>query len=428
MKKKFLTKKALLGFLLFVFSGGAVMAQTVKLNDLIIQVIESYPDVLAKKSNQDAAGTDFLAAKLRFLPSLQVSKQNTTINFANGNSGYLPSSNIQANMPVFYGGANFAGLAQARAALSSADFQILETQADVTRRVIAAYSEWYKAYLKILALKSGIDETDKLVTLITRRYDAGVAALADKNLAVSRREMMLADLADQESNEQKSLTAISQLVGQPITRADLVGDVAIPLVPPQREELLLHALDANPTVNRYKQDAIAAQNAAEVARAQTLPQISFQMQRQIGNSYAPGYPGYNAAGLVLTYTGGGGFSNVASTFSAYSRGKSAEISIETTKRDLTNQVNADYDDYESGRKKVRNLTQAEELVSGLAKSFDRQYMIGKKSWMDLMNEVREKYQAQAALADSKGNLLSTSWRLLTYSGDLYPWQYGSGKQ
>lgn len=427
MTRDLLTKKALLGFLLLTFIGAPALAQGVKLNDLIMQVVETYPEVLAKKSNQDAAGTDFLAAKLRFLPALQVSKQNTTITFSNGNTGYLPSSNIQANLPVFYGGANIAGYAQARAALSSADFQILESQADVTRRVIAAYAEWYKAYLKILALKSGIDETEKLVSLITRRYDAGVAALADKNLAVSRWQMMLADLADQEANEKKSLTAITQLVGQPITRADLVGEVAIPLVPPHREDLLLHALDGNPTVNRFKQDAIAAEKSAEVARAQTLPQISFQMQRQIGNSYAPGYPGYNAAGLVLTYTGGGGFANVASTFSAYSRGKSAEISIETTKRDLTNQVNADYDDYESGRKKVSNLTQAEELVSGLAKSFDRQYMIGKKSWMDLMNEVREKYQAQAALADSKGSLLSTSWRLLTYSGDLYPWQYGTSK-
>ena len=405
----------------FFMGCGPAQAAGLTLQDLIMQATTSYPDVLARQSDQNAASNDLLASKLRWLPAVTIGKQNNNVAFSNGTSGYLPSTSFQASIPVFTFGGDWATYKKAKADLSVADYSLMETRADITRKVINAYSEWYKSYLKCLALEYAKKQSEQLVVLITRRYEAGIAPLSEQSLGISRLEQAKADLEDQLTNEKKSLAVLAQLAGQPISRADLVGSVARPLKAPPRDDILNNALEYNPTVNKVKQQAESSERAAEVARAQALPQISFQAQRQIGNSYAPGYPGYNALGLVLQYQGGGGFAGVATTFSAYDKSKTAAIVIETSKRDLTTTVNTDYDSYESGISRVKSLTEAEALTNSVSQSYDRQYLIGKKGWIDLLNSIRDTVIAKSNLADAKGNLIGSSWRLITYSDGNINW-------
>jgi adhesin transport system outer membrane protein len=328
---------------------------------------------------------------------------------------------MQASIPVFTFGGDWATFKKAKADLSVADYSLIETRSEITRKVINAYSEWYKSYLKCLALEYAVKQSEDLVKLITRRYEAGIAPLSERNLGVSRLEQARADLKDQLTNEKKSLVVIAQLIGQPVSRADLVGSVAKPLKPPTRDEILNNALEYNPTVNKVKQQAESSEQSSKIAVSQALPQISFQALRQIGNSYAPGYPGYNALGLVLQYQGGGGFSGVATAYSAYDKSKSAAILVETSKRDLITTINTEFDAYESGLMRVKSLTEAESLTISVFESYDRQYMIGKKGWIDLLNSIRETVIAKSNLADAKANFLSASWRLITYSDGNINW-------
>jgi len=420
INKNFTFKFVLLVSLLLGYE--RIYAVGITLPDLITQATTGYPDVLARQSDQNASQTDLLASKLKWLPAITVNQQNNNVTFSNQTTGYLPSTSMQASVPIFTGGADIANYQKAKADLSVADYALLETQADITRKVINAYSEWYKSYLKCVALEAALKQNEKLFGLINRRYEAGISPLSEQNLAVSRLEQVKADLLDQITNEKKSLAVLSQLVGQPITRADLVGEIAKPLKPPTRDEILSNSLEYNPTINKVKQQAESQEQAAKVARGQALPQVSFMAQRQIGNSYAPGYPGYNAYGLVLQYTGGGGFSGVANVFAAYDRSKTAAIVIETAKRDTTTTINTEYDSYESGLSRVKNLAYAENLTNSVSESYDRQYMIGKKTWIDLLNSVREVIIAKSNLADAKGNLLGSSWRLITYSDGNINWE------
>ena len=44
----------------------------------------------------------------------------------------------------------------------------------------------------------------------------------------------------------------------------------------------------------------------------------------------------------------------------------------------------------------------------------RQYLVGRKSWLDLMNAVRERAQTKVQLADAEGSLVAASRRLMVY--------------
>ncbi len=307
-----------------------------------------------------------------------------------------------------------AGYNKADARLSAADFALLETREDVSKRLISAYAEWLKAWLKIQALEENVKLHEKFVGLITRRFDQGVSSGADRDLGVSRLNQARAELDTQRSIEESTLATISELAGMPVRRSDLIGKLETRLTVPKKIEGISRSLSNSVTIQRYKFEAEAADAEAKEVRAQALPQVSFQAQRQIGNAYLPGAQGYDMYGLVLSYAPGGGISSIASASAASDRARAATMQVEAAKRDLTDKLNAEYNEHDFALLKKESLQRSADLSGDISASYDRQFLVGKKSWLDLMNAVRERAQTRVQLADADGSLIGASRRLLIY--------------
>lgn len=386
------------------------------LEDLIRQGLLSYPTILSRQSNRDAAQTDLTAAKLKFLPNPSVSTQRNQVAYSGQPTSRQPATNITINQPLFLDGGIIAGYNKADARLSAADYALLETREDVSRRIINAYTEWLKAWFKIQALEDSVRLHERFASMISRRFDQGVASGSDKDLGISRLMQARADLDTQRSLEETALTSLSELVGEPVSRKDLVGSLAKHVTIPRRADGIAKAQLQSVTVQRTKYEAEAAEQEAKEIRGQALPQLSFQAQRQIGNAYVPGAQGFDSFGLVLTYAPGGGLSSIAGASAAFERAKSARFQIDTAKRELTDRLSADYNEYEFALLKKESLQRSVGLTSEIASSYDRQYLVGRKSWLDLMNSVRELAQTKVQLADAEGSLIGASRRLMVYIG------------
>ena len=409
------------GFYFFVLLMLISNAYARTLEDLLYQAMQSYPTILSRQANKEAAQTDLTAAKLKFLPNPTFNTQRNQVHF-DGPTGVnnLPATGITVSQPIWMGGGLVAGYNKADARLSAADYALLETREDISKRLITAYTEWLRAWLKIQALEENLKVHEKLVGLIGRRYDQGVASGADKDLAYSRLHQAQADLDTQRSLEQTALTTISELVGEPVSRQELVGKLARDVTLPKRADGIAKAQAINPTVQRNKYEAEAAEHEAKEIRAQALPQVSFQAQRQIGNAYYPAAQGFNAYGLVVNYAPGGGLSSIATASAAMDRARAATLQVEASKRELTDRLNAEYNEYEFSLMKKENLQRSSNLAGDISASYDRQYMAGRKRWVDLMNAVRERAQNLVQLADSEGSLIGSSRRLLVYIDGTSP--------
>ncbi len=53
-------------------------------------------------------------------------------------------------------------------------------------------------------------------------------------------------------------------------------------------------------------------------------------------------------------------------------------------------------------------------------SYTRQYVIGRKTWIDVLNAVREATQSQLALEDTHTQVIAVSLRLRAQTGTLKP--------
>jgi len=390
------------------------LSQADTLDDLIQSSLISYPSILSKQSNKEAAESDLTASKLKFLPNISVNNQRNQVAYNSDQFANLPSTTITISQPLFLDGGVIAGYRKADAKLSVADFSLLETREEITRRLINVYVEWFKAYQKTSAAQESVDLHNKFVGMITRRVDQGVASSADKDLAISRLLQAQADLSSYLSQEVTALSSLSELVGRPLRREDLIRDLAKPLDVPARESGMYTAQMQSPTVQRYTFEAEASKQEAREIRGQSLPQVSFQAQRQIGNAAIPGAPGYDLYGIVISVATGGGFSNIASTSAAFERARSATFLIETSKRELSDRLNAEYNELEFSKLKMESLKRSVLLAGDISSSYDRQYLVGRKSWLDLMNSLREQTQTRVQLADAEGSLLGASRRLMIY--------------
>lgn len=398
-------------------------------NDLNLELLlqkslASHPMVLSAGARKEAASTELTAAKLRFLPSPSVNTQRNQVQFNGGvNGGAMPSTNVAISQPLWMGGGLIAGYDKADARLSAADVMLLEAREDIARRLITAYFDWRKAYAKIQALDESVRLHERLVGLISRRNEYGVAAGVDKDLGISRLNQAQADLDTQKSAEEIALTTISEIVGEPITRRDLISSITKNTKIPNKSIGLSKALENSTLIQRYKFEADAADAEAREIRAQSLPQLSFQAQRQIGNAYYPGVQGFNTLGLVVSFAPGGGFSSAVAGSAAMDRARASSYQVEVVRRDFSDRLNAEYSEYESSLLKKESLLKAASLTGDISASYDRQYLVGRKNWLDLMNSIRERSQAMVQLADVDAALASTSWRLLIYIDGTAQFQY-----
>lgn len=412
---KILRRFTLAGIFALTSFGAIAQMESITLEYLIQEALVSYPTILSKQASKDAAKSDLTASKLRFLPNPSFNTQNNQVSFDGGvNTGYMPSTNVTVSQPLWMGGSLLAGLTKSDARLNAADFALLEARQDISNRLITVYVEWLRTYLKIQALEENVRLHERLVDLISKRYHEGVASGVDRDLGMSRLHQARAELESQRSIEQSTLTTISELVGQSISRQQLTSKPAKPVAIPNRQTGISVGLDRSIAMKRVKFEVDASNAEAKEIQAQSLPQVSFQAQRQVGNAYYPGAPGFNAYGLVMSYTPGGGLSSFAATSAARDRARSAALQAETVKRDLTDKLNSEYNEYEFALLKKDNLQRAVTLSGDISSSYDRQYLVGRKNWLDLMNAVRESAQTKIQLADAEGSLIGASRRIHVY--------------
>ncbi len=390
--------------------------QETSLDKLIEQALVSYPAILSNESLIQAAKYDVNAARLKFFPNVAFSNSFSSLALADQAGSNQGASNLTITQPLYQGGALEAGQSKASAKMLVSYQALREVKQDVARRVITNYGEWLKAYTKILAQQENVQLHEKLVELISSRVKEEVASRADMNLAISRLLTAKADLTTQLSIEKSALNALSQLVGQPVQRADLLNVRATAKALPARDQILEIARLNSPTIQRMTLEAQVTREESKEIRAQLSPQIALQAQVQIGSAVLPNAPNYNTLGLTLNYATGNGFSTVAYAKSAGDRANASELQIQTAHRDLNDRLSSEINEYEFSKIKIESLQKSADLAEEISESYDRQFLVGRKSWLDLMNTVRERAQNKFTLADVEVSLITTSWKIAVALG------------
>jgi adhesin transport system outer membrane protein len=165
-----------------------------------------------------------------------------------------------------------------------------------------------------------------------------------------------------------------------------------------------------PAVQIARSEVVSAHNRLRTKEAERWPQLYVRVDKPVGNNY-PNANNSTVTFVGLSYTPGAGFANVVEAEALATRIAKSEQGVEVAMKDIQETLLNDREEFLNAYAQISAL---EKSVSGsdmVLASFERQFQANRKTWLDLLNQVRELAQNEYALVDAQASLVGSRLRL-----------------
>jgi adhesin transport system outer membrane protein len=163
-----------------------------------------------------------------------------------------------------------------------------------------------------------------------------------------------------------------------------------------------------------------AENQIKTVTAERMPEINLRLERQFGDlSFADSSPS-NRIFVEFSSRFGAGLSVRSQANSARLRLDAASANVEAARRSITAIIASEYALKKSVDRRLIALRRSEEATRDVYESFERQFLSGSRSWLDLLNSARELTQVEVRRIDVEMSSVLVSWRLSILTQGLQP--------
>jgi len=388
-----------------------------KLENLIALALSSNPLTKSQQSLVESAKVGVDSAKWQFYPTPSVS-----VEMANTSSSdllYQGDKRVsigRIQQPLWTGGRLSAGVNKAEAGLAVSQASLEEARLQLGLRVVQAYGDWLSAHLKTLANEKSLATHIRLHDQVKRRVNEGTSANSDLTLAIARLEAISAELTAVRAQGEVAIARLRQFLGNPVDAALLMKEVASPYsLTGNMQEILEQAIDMNPSIIKAQATARVQEVVIDEKRADLSPEVFVRAERQYGNYTFANGPPENRFFVGLTSRFGAGLSTLSGIEAARLQHTVALTDIEVQTRAVNEQVLSDYALAQSIASRIASIYKSLSATNDVLSSYNRQFLAGRKSWLDVMNSARELTQTETQLADLHATQVVVTWRLGAYT-------------
>ena len=393
-------------------------SQAQSLDALLERTVTTHPSVQGQRSQKAVAVSELDYARQQFFPTPSLSIEQ--VSAGQHDPSYLSDTNVKIfrlQQPVWTHGRLDAGVDKARASADIAGHNYDDVRQQLALRVLQAWADGYAADLKQNALQASVATHERLQAQVSRRIADGASAQTEKVLTDGRLAQTRAQLQAVVVQAQTARLRLEQLAGAPL---DGVLEAA-----PERELLGMDAAQAveasfkrSPAVRRL-QSAVHVQEADVLERKSELwPEVYARAEYQIGNAAVAGAPDAQRLFVGLQSKLGAGLSTFAGIEAARNKVAVAVAEVENTRLSLAEQVLADWSQLVSLKARQTELEASLQASRETSLAWDRQFLAGRKTWVEVMNGARELAQAETELADVRASRVLLSWRVALYTQGL----------
>lgn len=386
-------------------------AEALSFGEITRQALVTYPAILSKVSSSAAATANLDAANWARYPTPSLE--------AGSDSNGVATAMLRVQQPIYSFGRITAGIDAAQSRREVAESAIKEARQDVALKVINAYVEALRQKERKEATAKEVGQLEALLGLITRRVEAQASPFIDSELARSRLYQARNDLSSIGQALASSLTKLSQLAGKPVDDVKLLdGDSSVEAK--SREEALDLAREFSSTLQRLAREEAAAAADVDVKNASYKPQLSARYENANASAALNGTPAYSTKRLylVLEMQTGAGLAALSEVRAAQARREAAQQEREIALRDLNERVSTDWDELAASRVRLENASLASVSAKQVYESYARLFTTGRKTWLDVLNTVRESTQSDLVAIDSQAQITGAALRLRLVTGKL----------
>ena len=402
-------------FGLFFTSAWSGQTSTQSLPSLIENILLEHPSIKAERSLVQVSESAVESARWQYFPTPSISTEmaksrDSDISYGRGSNSV---TTLRLQQPLWTGGRLTAGVSKAEAGVIATSAHSESVRQDLTLRIVQIYSDWYGAYLKGLSFQKSLDVHVLLRDQISRRITEGISAASDFTLLIGREQQTAADLAAVKSQQINSLARLSQLAGREVAANELIASI-VPALPIHEAlpQLIEQAKAENPSVTRAIAQAKIYDAEISERKADLSPEVYARLDRQYGNFSDKNSAPQNRVFIGFQTKFGAGFSAISSIEGAKARYSASLADVESTRVGLGEQIVSDYSLNNSGKERLVLLTESLDSSESIRVAWGRQFLAGRKTWLDVMNATRELAQVEAQVAEVKASQILLTWRIL----------------
>ena len=400
--------------LLFVFSV-AVLPYTAgatepdwgeSVSSAIQLAVDTHPSIAAARASARAAGSELRAAKWQRLPSVSVE------GLLLDQQARRAQAQIVVDQPLWTGGRLPGAISKVAAQEGAAQSAYDEAILNIAVSTVQAFYEVHRWRERGVILARSLVEHDRLVATMERRYAQEVSPLSDLELVRSRASQVNQQISQARAQEASSYSRLRELVGDPFWTIGALPQSLGSWPIFDDGALTTEAVTSSPLIKRLGFDVQAANAQARISRASIFPQLSGQ--------YTYNEMSGHRVGLVLKAQTDGGLSRFAVADAARERAEASELQVATGQRQVRDQVFALLREYESANMRLDGSNAVAGANQRIMASYMRQFSSGRRTWLDVMNAVRETSAAEIEALEAVIASQSALARIMLLSGRWSP--------
>ena len=384
-------------------------AQT--LDELRAAARNNHPAIKSARLGVDAAGKEVDAASARYLPSLSIVLEG-------GGKDLVaePSRYLRLEQNVWDGGATAAGVDLAKQSAELASSRVPEQEQDIDLQVISAWQTLQSANGRVVVADRLLKLLSDHEAMMTRRVQSELSTQVELQLVQAQVMQARLDRRKALLNASLAKLRLEQLTGIEGLRNTLSSPVSDG-VPDQfaAEAQAFQGTDwavlanSQPTVRLAEKELLAAQSRIETKRSELRPQLYARVDRGLGSG------GTTAAFVGVRYSTGAGFAASSEVDALIARAASLEGARDAARLEVLQAMLNDANEIQENLQRYKSLVVLVESARQIHESYVRQFTAAKKSWLDVMNAMRELSQNEYALNDVQHNFFGLLQRLRVYA-------------
>ncbi len=384
-------------------------AQT--LDELRAAARNNHPAIKSARLGVDAAGKEVDAASARYLPSLSIVLEGGGKDLVAGPSRYL-----RLEQKVWDGGATAAGVDLAKQSAELARSRVPEQEQDIDLQVISAWQTLQSANGRVVVADRLLKLLSDHEAMMARRVRSELSTQVELQLVQAQVMQARLDRRKALLNASLAKLRLEQLTGIEGLRNTLSSPASEGV--PDRFAAEAQAFQGTdwaalanrqPTARRAEKELLAAQSRIETKRSELRPQLYARVDRGLGSG------GTTAAFVGVRYSTGAGFAASSEVDALIARAASLEGARDAARLEVLQAMLNDANEIQENLQRYKSLVVLVESARQIHESYVRQFTAAKKSWLDVMNAMRELSQNEYALNDVQHNFFGLLQRLRVYA-------------
>ena len=406
----------------------ALSLQADTLQETISYTIETNPEVLISMNRYRVGEENIAIERAGYLPRLGVSgragwqRKHSRTNTNTKTTDRIGETTISLQQMLFDGFRTMNRLEGARMDVRSRSLMMHSRAESVALKVVEVYLKVIRSEQLVELARENLAIHDEIYDQIHQRTDSGLSRTSDLEQIRSRRARASANLVTAINTLSNGRSEFFNIVNRkPL--ALVMPDLDTSMLPDTLDEAMAMAGKQNPSIMAASYDIKTYEAQAQATKSNFLPQLDLEVGQTWSDirsdiPTADGRTDTLSAMLNFSYNLYNGGADQARRREAAWKVEEARASRELSYRNVTRDLRLAWDSFVYLDGQVRYLKEHISASREVAKAYQQQFRLGKRSLLDLLDTENELFLSQRDFIETVHEEIFSRYRVLHSTGQL----------